>query len=362
MKIIIYGAGKKGKAVLNLILKDEQKNIDIIGFCDQKEKGKIKGYSIFTIEELKNFEETVIIAMEDAEMAIDVSIELKLKGFKNIWWFNGKRKSLYGEFLDRWCLNCEHWDEDVLPQAEMHIIDSCNLNCRGCTHFSPIFPNELPDFSSRIQDVKILKEKFSYIIEFYILGGEPFLNPMVADYIKGIREVLPYSMIYIVTNGILIPSINDEILKCIKENNICVSISEYYPTHKLIDKICERLDKFDILYEVRNDKSRTKFNIPLSLNEQSVYPRLCISKGCVTIWNGKIAKCPTLMYIQRFNEYFHVNLPDEGIMELSECSSGKKLLEILHKEVPLCKHCVCNETEWSVCKREIKIEDFATDK
>jgi hypothetical protein len=82
----------------------------------------------------------------------------------------------------------------------------------------------------------------------------------------------------------------------------------------------------------------------------------------VTIADGKIGRCPTLMYIEKFNEVFHQNLPLDGIYKLSEYEGkGDVLLSELEKEVPLCKHCINNEMTWAVCGKEIRFEDFATE-
>ena len=83
------------------------------------------------------------------------------------------------------------------------------------------------------------------------------------------------------------------------------------------------------------------------------------SDGCITISDGKIARCPTLMYISKFNVYFGQDLPTEGIYSIEEYTDGATLLEDMKKEVPLCRHCIKCDMDWSVCDKEIKIEDFA---
>jgi MoaA/NifB/PqqE/SkfB family radical SAM enzyme len=105
--------------------------------------------------------------------------------------------------------------------VEMHISDACNLNCRGCAHFAPTFENKLPDIESRLNDVRRLKGKVSHIIRFYILGGEPFLNPQIDDYVREIRKILPTTELYIVTNGLLINKLKSETLQTIRDNNVC---------------------------------------------------------------------------------------------------------------------------------------------
>ncbi len=362
MKILIYGAGVKGRQVLELLNDEYQMDGEVIGFIDQYKFGQYQGYPIYKLEEMVGFKGKIIIALNDFEIAREVCQILKKRGYTNIFWFQYKKKVLnYEDFFIEQCGDCKDWAEDILPQVEMHIMDSCNLNCRGCTHFSPIFSDKLPDLKSKLSDVERLKEKINCIMKFYILGGEPFLNPEINHYICGIREILPNAQLLIVTNGLLIDHLSDEVLQCIKDNQVWISISEYQPTHKKMDIICHILNKYKILYEIRSASFKEKFCLPLSLKENSRYPNTCISNGCVIICDGKIARCPQLMYISYFNSYFGTNLPEKGVMELKSCPIGKELLAALREEVPLCKHCIQNEIPWSICKAEVKLEDFAVD-
>ena len=53
-------------------------------------------------------------------------------------------------------------------------------------------------------------------------------------------------MIQIVTNGLLIPKLDAGILKTLHDNDIVVSISEYLPTHKIINQIIRKLEENSI--------------------------------------------------------------------------------------------------------------------
>lgn len=360
MKILIYGAGEKGKLALSIIKNEYENDYEIVGFIDKNKRGKCQGYPIFEPESMEKIEGRIVIALWDFEAAQEVCRMLKKKEYTDIFWFQNKKPVLqYEDFFAEQCRSCIDWGDSILPQVEMHIIDSCNLNCRGCSHFSPIFPNTLPDLNLRLRDVKKLKEKVSCVLRFYILGGEPFLNPEIGTYVSNIRKIFPYTQLYIVTNGLLIEQASKEILQCIKDNQTWISISEYEPTHDQIDKICHVLNEYRIMYEIRGASRKEKFCLPLSLSENSSYPRTCISKQCVTIWNGKIARCPQLMYIVHFNSHFHTHLPEDGILDLEDCVQGQELLCVLQEEVPLCKHCVKNEIEWSRCGKPVRLEDFA---
>lgn len=358
MNILFYGAGKFGKLALDKFKQWDEKEIILNGFMDSNKVGTYLQYPIIPIEKLQDTD-AVVITIANPYIAIQIYYILRQKGVNYIYWFMNVEVKNRRNFLSDTCTDMSKYGNYVLPQVEMHVADYCNLNCKGCTHFSPIFDKKFPDFKSRISDVKNLKEKFPYILQFSILGGEPFLNTQITMYITEIRKLLPDTYIQIVTNGLLIPKLENEIFECIRKNKIVVSVSEYAPTHKIIENIERKLNEFGVTYVIRDYDSKQRFNKPLSINENSQYPHQCISNGCVNIWDGKIARCPTLMYIERFNEVFKTRLPSEGIMNLCDCPGGKELLEILKQEVPLCRYCVRNEMEWGQCGKNPMIEDFA---
>lgn len=359
--VIIWGAGKVGERVIKQ-LETEVSSYKLLGFGDNKKRGMYCGYPIIPIEEIDN-STIVIMAVASAENMMEIYYMLYDLGFRKVYWYFGKENTLYSsmnieDFLKESCIFCSNWGESVIKQVEMHVVDFCNLNCRGCTHYSPVFPKEYPDVEIRMKDVEKLKKKFTHIINFYLLGGEPFLHPDIISYIRKTRKILPDTNIYIVTNGLLIPTLNEEVLQTIYDNEVIVSISEYEPTHRIINKIISTLDKYGIVYQIRPFDIKQKFNLPLTLDKNNHYARKCISNGCVNIWQGKIARCPSLMYIDVLNEKFGLTLPNEGIISLDDSLQGRELLKELKKEVPLCQHCVEYEIEWKRCGNNIDVSDF----
>lgn len=359
-KVIIFGAGNLGKRLISIF--EECREVVIEGIADNAEVALDGRYPILDVKETKNKGFDVIIAMANPMGVVEVYMQLKSLGYKRIFWYNninvGERRQEYGNVF---LIDCTDWGNCILPQVEMHVIDCCNLSCRGCTHFSPIFAYHIPNVNDRLRDIEKLKMLFSHIAVFNILGGEPLLNPQLNQYICKIRELLPKTHIVLVTNGLLIPRIEEELLACIRENQVLVSISEYEPTHKIIDQITERLEAFGITYRLRSFDAKQKFNKPLSLSANSIHKRKCISDGCVNLYEGKISRCPTLMYINHFNEVFHTDLPDVGIIDLYSVHDGNELLDMLQQKVPLCRHCIENEMPWGRCGKDKSVSDFAVD-
>lgn len=363
MEIIFYGAGKWGREALERYKRRGSARGTLKGFADSKKTGDYCGYPIIPIAEADGQKVCVVITIQQPMIAGMVYNQLKRAGMERIYWFLNReeKEGAQGDFLEEECRDLSDFGPCVLPKVEMHIADHCNLNCKGCTHFSPVFEKELPDFEERMHDVALLKEKMPHIMLFSILGGEPFLNPEIGRYAAAIRALLPDTQIQIVTNGLLIPQLDGEILNTIREQGVVIQISEYRPTYRIRGRIQEKLDEYGVMYQIQPYEAKQKFIRPLSLSAHSRHPHACISDQCVNIWNGKIARCPTLMYIDRFNAAFDKSLPNEGILSLEDCPKGTELLALLERDVPLCRHCVRFETEWESCGGRPDVADFAGD-
>lgn len=351
--IYIYGAGIRGRELLTLIKSCYNGRISIEGMIDRAAVGAVEGYPIYRLSELQDKSARIIIAVGDFRIAKEINQTLQAAGFHDVWWYFGKqcRKEYKDLFLEQ-CVSCQEWGEDTLLHIEMHAMDGCNLNCVGCSHFSPIFEKVVPDTQSRLDDVKKLREKITSIVNFYILGGEPFLNPEICSYLE-IKKIYPHARLCIVTNGLLLLKTPEEVLERLRDENICIYISKYKPVLECMDKIQRVLDRYNLIYAIR--EGREKFYIPLSFEKGEKY---CISNGCINIWNGKIARCPTLMYITEFNRYFNTSFPEEGIISLLDAPSGKELVDFLEKDVPLCSYCGHHEVDWNVCGKNVTIDKF----
>lgn len=353
MKYMIYGAGVRCRRMLEQWGKSTEN--EIAGIYDKEKTGTVMGIPISKYEEGLR-EVPVIISLANQKLVMEIEKDLRRAGYQTVYWY---RENPYEDTLAGQLEDMGAWGDAVLPQAEMHISDACNLNCRGCTHFSPLFHSIDAELASRLEDVRKLAGKVTHILDFYLLGGEPFLNPEIGAYVEGIRKILPRTRLTIVTNGLLVPKLPNEVLDVVRRTKTFVSISEYKPTHEIIDQITSRLANAGVKYTLRSFDSRKIFNKPLSLMSDGRYPQKCISDGCVNIYKGKICRCPTLMYVFKFNEVYGAHLPADGILTLDEAPEGAALLEWLKTPVPLCAHCVDNAIPWSRCEGQPKIDDFA---
>jgi hypothetical protein len=87
-----------------------------------------------------------------------------------------------------------------LNYAEFYITNVCNLNCNNCNRFNNFAFSGHELWSDHAEDY----QQWAQLISFNhigILGGEPFLNPSLIDWIKNILLLWPTSQVSVITNG-----------------------------------------------------------------------------------------------------------------------------------------------------------------
>lgn len=101
-------------------------------------------------------------------------------------------------------------DKAFIPQLEANIIDSCNLNCKGCAHYSNLFDDsEIYPLNEYERDIKQIARNAD-ILNFYILGGEPLKLKNLDEYLRITKRFLPNTNLRLITNGLLVPSVSQK--------------------------------------------------------------------------------------------------------------------------------------------------------
>ena len=231
-----------------------------------------------------------------------------------------------------------------IPYMETNLIDSCNLNCCGCTHFANLFSDAdfyaLEDFK---RDIRRIAETAD-VLRLRLMGGEPLKLKNLDQYIKIARKFLPHTALRLVTNGLMIPGAPQKLFDALRENKFTVDISLYPPTVKILDKIKAALAKNEIPLQDVTGEVET-FNVFLTLNgmHDSTQSRaICHSDLCRFLRDGKLYKCPVDALSFRFAERFGMQgFPAATGVDIF-AANFPALLEQLDGTVELCYW--CNET------------------
>ena len=240
-----------------------------------------------------------------------------------------------------------HWldkNKAYIPYLETNLVDGCNLNCKGCTHFAGLFKrDEIYSLKTFRRDIRQLSQVCD-VSTFRLLGGEPLLLENLDEYIKIARQCLPKTSLHITTNGLLIPSLPKKILAAMQENNCLVDVTGYKPTLKIFDKIETILQSNRIAYTKISFGKTDDINFYVFLtlnpgNDPAKSRNACFNDGCRFLRNGKIYKCPIDSLSYRFAESFGIENypPATGVDLYSQNFSSR--LEMLDGDIEMCNYC-----------------------
>ncbi len=376
MNIAIWGTGVFGKYIEEQ-LKDNT-NYLIRYFVDSNEAlwgQEINGREIISPKRLQEIYakelDFVLVAFLNGIEIYGLLSQMNIKRFGIIWNRVLEAGMLLKADLSEdknivWS-NAKYLDKPVLRRLETNIMDGCNLNCKGCSHFSNLFAQGASVlFEIYCRDLKRITENV-YIHRFNMLGGEAILHPQMIEYIEYTRQLLPDSEIEIVTNGLLLPRQTEKFFLCCAENNITISISGYPPTLQLKDKIIDILEKYQIVYIFREDVKEFGKNIDLSgtANPRDAVKR-CRESRCSFLREGKIYKCPFEALGNRLFEHFGLDIRLHGGIDIwDENLDWSVLAEWFmkpHEPVDACRYCGEEvKIAWEAAK-EPALEDWVVSK
>ena len=250
---------------------------------------------------------------------------------------------------------------------EINIVKHCNLNCRGCNHFSPLASNDFMSVSVIENDVRRLGELFHHTASrIYLLGGEPLLHPQIEEIAKICREHFPETKIFIVTNGILLANMSESFWKCCKDNKIIISPTRY-PIKIDYDSLSDLANSHGVEYFMFGGTdfyARKLWFEPIDIcgshDVDDEFKQCRQANKCITLENGKLYTCILPPTIQAFNSYFGYNLEvtEEDGIDIYKAKSYEEVLDFFTHPIPFCKYCDWKshtyENPYGISKKDIK--------
>ena len=238
---------------------------------------------------------------------------------------------------------------DRISYLEIHLVDHCNLNCKGCCHFSPIaekFELNITDFE---KDIKRLSELIHGKLDrLILLGGEPLLNHNINEIIKIARYYFPNTEIQILTNGILLLKESADFFLTCKTNNIQINITEY-PINFDYDKAIKVIDNYGLDYFIydslnQNNKKFDMYCFDLNKGQdanKNFYESCVMAKDCAYLEHGKIYPCQLAANIRHLNAYFHTDFEqlESDYIDIYSDIKEEDIYKFLAHPIEFCKYC-----------------------
>lgn len=251
--------------------------------------------------------------------------------------------------------------DPYLSYLEYHVADHCNLNCKYCTHYAPLVKEPVfTDFEKFKQDLLMLKKHITDIGIIRILGGEPLLNPELPKFIEFTRQTYPGSVIWVVTNGMLLDRISDELITCMNENTVFFHISFYPPFKERKKDVEQFLVEKKIPYVITTMIEEFNKTQILDENPDPDFFYHCFQSTCTCLHQGKIAPCYAPFTTKYFNKEFGTDLiTDEGIDLYDENLNAQMINTSLLIPLERCKNCIEGKGyPWEIAGRNTTLSDW----
>jgi SAM-dependent methyltransferase len=249
----------------------------------------------------------------------------------------------------------------VLYHFEVHITDHCNLNCRGCAHFSNLCEPKFADLAEFEADMHRMASLFSAVRQIYVLGGEPLLHPGVASFVRSARAAFPDTRICLMTNGTLVTRMSEVFWASLAETRV-ILLCDSYP----IGLPVEEIDRLGREHGVKVEWTVPReqfFRIPIDIagghDPASSFARCQGFNNCPIIRDGRLYPCAYAAYADVFKERFGIDgltVSPADSVSIREGADPEVVAEFLRRPIPWCANCDMDRREfleWGRSKREI---------
>ena len=238
------------------------------------------------------------------------------------------------------------WREEPL-HIEFNLTDYCNLNCKGCTHYSPLAPEEYEPLERLERDARHIAgvKNAALIREVYLIGGETLLYPQLTRAIRIVRRHFPWVKLSVFTNGLLIPKMDEDFWKACRETDCEIALTRYplKIDYDRIERICREKGVTATVFGDRGEES-SFFRFPLDpekkQNRMMSHIR-CFSFGCITIDGGRIYPCSLSACVKHLNTRLGTDFRHEkgDYIEVEKLTDARQLLTLRNRPVPFCGYC-----------------------
>ena len=229
-----------------------------------------------------------------------------------------------------------------LMHLEYEVTHHCNLNCRACSHFSPLTEKKFGDPEQFSRDLEQIRSMIDYIGEIQLLGGEPLLNPELYRFVREARRIYPYAQINVVTNGILLMSVDERLKEAMKSTGAAFRVSVYPPFKAYVKNAIQQLKKEGLLFRSNYEMDRFSSGLnPDGSSDAETADARCMQNYCHIFENGKLSRCGTAHKIPVYADFYHLEnvFPDCCLDLYDRELTPRKLQSYLMNPIEMCRYC-----------------------
>ena len=255
------------------------------------------------------------------------------------------------------------------PYIDVHVVDHCNLRCRGCVHFAPLAKPRFLDLDAYERDLTAfgaIPGIQEYVQELILMGGEPLLHPKLPEVILVTRTHLPKARITLSSNGLLVRRMDESFWRAMRECNIHLYLSPY-PIKVDYTALLKLAESHGVLANVVGDKTGSNrgkevfYRLaidPTGSQDPVSAHNCCPFGGCnMQLSRGRLWPCQVAAHHAPLNERFGLRLHDqpEDSLVLEDIVSTDQIEDFRRTPHPMCRYCDNARlaiAKWGISRKE----------
>ena len=360
-KIIIHGTAMMG-AVAAYVL--ERRKIEFTCFSDndhRRQGKKYIGHDVFSPSDaFRLYPDALVLVASSAiraigEMLTEIGFshiydcftlfkEFDMDGFYHDWSNEQVCRSIDAH-LKKVLKAYDKTPKKVIHTMSVGITTRCNLRCRECTQYITQIKNPKDyDYNVVASIIERITTEFGFnILNLQISMGESLLHRYLHLFLHKLAVLDSIEVIYIVTNGTLIPI--QEVVDALKSDpRIIVRVSNYGKLSTRFDELCKILRLNGIKYEVTNYLYWVKFGSlsPKKMNNEQLADKFhkCACNDPLLV-GSKLYYCFSEFAVEATGTYKGKNTAINFSDDLTDSQIYNGITGMLRRKnaIPACQYC-----------------------
>ena len=245
---------------------------------------------------------------------------------------------------------------------EFIVTDYCNLNCRGCTHYSPLARKEFVAIDELKRDMAHLGAVCgSEVKDVYLIGGETLLYPQLDEAMDALRGSFPSQRLYVFTNGLILGRMDDGFWESARRNKAIIAITRYPVKfdYDAVEALCAQKGvEVRVFGDRRQADTFFRFALdPEGRQNKYVSHFKCYNRGCVSVVDGYVYPCSISACIKHLNRTGETKFEHRrgDRIAVGDVRSAAQIKRLRDHAVPFCSYCKNppKTVAYGLSKREI---------
>lgn len=248
----------------------------------------------------------------------------------------------------------------ALKYVETHLVDHCNLHCKGCGHFAPLADPWLADPDDHERSMRRLAQFYRNVERLRLMGGEPLLHPKVTRFFASTRRWLPRSNIRLVTNGLLLEKMGFDFWRACRKHGIGIDVTIYPPTARKAEQIANLVKRNGLdLVMTRTTHFWSHRNLKGDSDPARAMAICRKVNYCPYLLEGRLYICALPALARYFNAAFGTKIPDVGYVSLhSQDLTGREILRFLDQPADVCRFCSYEMPKYEWARSHKAVEEW----